>query len=69
MHDFISELDAVITKCWQQEGAAVKVGDTIITLNCCKMDFHFQTDINGIVHYKFAEGDFVKEGDLLARVE
>ena len=68
-HEFVSEMDASMEKCWVGDGDTVKEGDTIITLNCMKMYFHYQTPISGIVHYNFAEGDYVKEGDILARVE
>ncbi len=57
--------DVVVSK-----GATVVSGDTLVLLECMKMEIPVLAEVDGtVVHVAVAAGDVVQSGDLIAVIE
>ena len=68
-YDILAEFECTVNSLELSDGDTVQVGDQVLTLNLMKMIIPVQTPVAGIVRYTKAVDDYVKEGDVLARVE
>ena len=65
-----AEVEATVLKLNLKPGDSVREGDTVVVLEVMKMEFPVEATTAGVVtEISVKEGELVKEGQLLARLE
>ena len=64
-----SEFEAEVNELHYHNGALVRAGDSVLTLSVCKMLSSIAAPQDGILSYQVNVGDYVIQGQTLARIE
>lgn len=70
MKEVRSEISGVVFRIDRKTGDAVSPEDVLVTLECMKMELPVPSNEAGVIaEITVREGDFVAEGDLVAKLE
>lgn len=69
MSEIHSEFEASVNELHFHNGAFVRAGDVVVTLDVCKMLHPLAAQEDGIINYYAQPGDYVIEGQLLAKIQ
>jgi len=69
MSELRAQYEAEVNELHFGNGAFVRNGDIVLTLSVCKMLSGIQASNDGLITYCCSTGDYVSEGQILARIE